>query len=345
MRYIASFFKQKLPNLRSGYGYGVQLLAKVPSLENTMLLEGIVFDKTLHRDERQYALETLIRLNSQTGDNILSQILSDPNEEEGLREATVPWLIRRNQRGQKEMLLSMLLSEETPHALRLTIAAGLVQRHAQEVLPLLWELFQRQKKEPITRENSYLCLRPLLLLLEQNEKKAIQEILELLENIDNDIWSIFPGKDEKIVAYLRMTNDTYFTPFSKRIAEKLVDQADLLTLSTFCFNRQIHFLIRRDFIRQIAQMGKKGSAFIPLFLENLADCTDIEDIRVALAEAFGELAMDEQAVVAGLYLYQKEPFPRVKDALYTALSKVTRRANVIIVPDRSDGGVLRLVRR
>jgi hypothetical protein len=92
-------------------------------------------------------------------------------------------------------------------------------------------------------------------------------------------------------------------------------------------------------------MGKKASAYIPMFLEELADCTGIEDIRVALAETLGELVMDEQTIAALLNLYQEEPNPRVKDALYTTLSKVTRRANVTIVPDGSKGSMLRLVRR
>jgi NACHT domain/TIR domain len=345
IQYISRFFKQRLPDLRSGYGYGVQLLAQVPSLENRMLLESIVFDKTLHRDERKYALKALIRMNGQTSDKILSQLLIDPNEEEILRETTVQWLTGPNQLDQKEMLLFMLRSEEMPLAIRLTIAARLANRYAQEITPVLWEFFQRQKTEPITRENVYFCIQPLILLLEQNEEKALQEIIELLENVDNDIWTIFPGRDGKKAIYLPIPNGKYYTTFSKRIAAQLVDQADPLTLSTFCFNHQIQFLVRRDLIRQIAQMGKKASAYISMFLEELADCTGIEDIRVALAETLGELVMDEQTIAALLNLYQEESYPQVKDALYTALSQVTRRANVTIVPNGSNGGLLRLVRR
>src|SRR5262249_34571546 len=102
IQYVSRFFKQRHPDLRSGYGYGVQLLAQIPSLENNTLLESIVLDKTLHRDERKYALEALIRLNHPTTDKILSQILMDPNEEEALRETTVRWLTEQNQLDQKE---------------------------------------------------------------------------------------------------------------------------------------------------------------------------------------------------------------------------------------------------
>jgi NACHT domain/TIR domain len=343
--YVSSFFKKRLSNLKSGYGYGVQLLGHFPSSENIMLLEIIVFDKTLNKDERKYALEALTRLNYQASEKMLYQILVDPTEEETLREATVQWLPKYNQPDQKEKLLLLLQSEEMPLTIRLTIAARLANWHAQEVIPVLWEFFQRQKTEPITRENLYFCIQPLILLLEQNEKKAIQEIIEILENVESDIWSIFPGGDGKSVICLPVPDGTYYTTFSKRIAEKFVDRADPLTLNAFCFNRQIQFLIRRDLIRQIAQIGKQANAYIPAFLAELEDRTVIEDVRVALTEALGELATDEKAVAALMNLYQEELFPRVKDALHTALYKIARRANVTIVPDGPEGSVPRLVRR
>ena len=109
--YVLSFFKKRLPNLKSGYGYGVQLLGQFPSSENIMLLEIIVFDKTLHRDERKYSLEALTRLNYQASEKMLYQILVDPNEEETLREATVQWLTKYNQPDQKEKLLLLLQSK------------------------------------------------------------------------------------------------------------------------------------------------------------------------------------------------------------------------------------------
>lgn len=345
--YVARFFEKPCSQLVSGYGYGVQLLGQIPSSENILLLKRIVHEKNFPTDERRYALEALARLHDRTLKDWLLQILVGPNEEETLREATVFWLRRYNQPDQHEQLLVMLQSKEMPLSLRLTIAAQFGGRYVQEVISVLWEIYQLKRAEPTSQENIYFCIYSLVLLLEQNEKKALQETIGILEGIDDNdgVWKVLPDSEGELRVYLLTNNGQFFSSFSKRIAKKAVDLADPLTLNAFCFNRRIHVLIRRDFIRQIAQSGKQANLYIPAFLAGLTDLSALEDVRVALAEALGELATDEQMITVLLKIYQEELLPGVKDAVYTALYKIARRTNVTIVPSEPEGRVLRVVRR
>ncbi len=333
---------QRFPPFRQAISNGIWILGQSKSQESMPILEHILFNNNIDQYFRRSALDALVQLNPQASKKILDQILDDPAQPELLRSEAVSWPIRRNQ---AEKFLRMLRSRETPLTVRLTIAQRLAHWCTQEVISVLWEIFQQQKAEEITQENVYFYLQPLILLLEQGERKAIQETIEILENVRHEIWQTFIDANGERHIHVSVPDGSYYTTFSGRIAKNCVDQADPLTLNAFCFNHQIHFLIRRDLIRQIAQIGKNTGVHIPAFFAELKDRTVDQEVRVALAEALGELATDEEAVRELLEVYEGEDDARVKDALYMALYKVARRANVTVVASGVGGSVLQVVRR
>lgn len=333
---------RRFPSFRQAVSNGLLILGKSKSQESLPILEDILFDNTIDQFCRRSALEALVRLNIQASNKILDQILNDPTQPELLRSEAVFW---PNRRDQAEKFLLMLRSRETPLTIRLTIARQLTHWYAQEVVSVLWEIFQEQKAAIITQENIYFYLQPLILLLEQGESKAIQEIIGILESVRGETWKTFINVNGETQIHVSVPDGTYYATFSQRIAKNCVDQSDPLTLNAFCFNRRIHFLIRRDLIRQIAQIGKHSGVHVPAFFAELADHTVNQEMRASLAEALGELAMDEEAVRKLLEVYEGEDDAQVKDALYMALNKVARRANVTVIASGAGGSILQVVRR
>lgn len=172
-------------------------------------------------------------------------------------------------------------------------------------------------------------------------------MIELLEEVydDNRLFFILPTLNVRRAIYVFVHYRDFYMPFSEIMAKSVVELADPATLKTFCFNRRIHPLIRRDLIRQIVQAGKQADMYVPLFLTELIDLTTVEEVRIALAEALGILTIDEQIIATLVKLYQEEALLDVKDALYTALYKIARRTNITIVPGASEGHPLRIMRR
>ena len=192
------------------------------------------------------------------------------------------------------------------------------------------------------RTNTYSYLQILILLAEQGEEKALQEIIDGLIKIDDAAWDIFRNIDGESRVRLPLHDGTYYFTFTSSMGKALLKLAEPFMLIDFCTNRQIHHLIRRDCIRQIGQAGQHANVYIPAFLAELSGYTAVDEVRIALAEASGDLARDEATLAALLAIYQNTQSDKIRDALYTALYKIARRANATIVFEGND---LRVVKR
>ncbi|HEU5382536.1 MAG TPA: hypothetical protein VFV38_44580 [Ktedonobacteraceae bacterium] len=128
-----------------------------------------------------------------------------------------------------------------------------------------------------------------------------------------------------------------------RLDAFLLKQADSTLLTALCCQPRWNAGVRADLIDAIGRSGKR--AFVPAFLETLKDRATPRQVHLALARALTLLAREEEVAYELLSLYQRERNTEVKDALYTALGRVCRRANITIVPEGAQGNRLRVLKR
>src|SRR5581483_1365565 len=127
------------------------------------------------------------------------------------------------------------------------------------------------------------------------------------------------------------------------LARLLVRHVDPATLVPLCCEKGYPPRLRTAIIDELAQGG--NSAFLSPFLTALEKRATLQEVRMALARALGYMARDEETVNRLLALYQGERSEEMRDALYTALYHICRRANVTIVPEGLLGSRLRVVKR
>ena len=324
--------------------HGMRLLAQCLSPELSDFLEEVLWNRGYWSFTRRSALAALRKLGWQKTELLVARILEEPGESEHMRETIVAVVTESAQPDLIQRLLALLDNQATPLSLRLEIAEGLWQTHPQAVRDALWAMVAQVRQQEPEDYSLTALLQAFTLLIEGGDATAMRDLHECLVSTTADRWHIGSaanGKYMRLKAYRDV--ELYLTPDA--FIERIVEHGKTDELLAICRDRRIYYAVRASFIEQIARSGRHGSLAVPIFLADLADRTLIEEVRLALAEALGELAGDEQTLETLLALSQDEPSNEVKNALYTALARICRRANVTIVPEGPLGSVLRVMKR
>src|SRR5262249_4660598 len=155
---------------------------------------------------------------------------------------------------------------------------------------------QQQKMQSLTDENLYFYIQPLILLAELKEEKSFQVIINVLSEINDNMWFISNNANSNADIYIIVKygeNSATYPNFSKKIAKAITNQS---ILEKLILNHNIHSLIRRNVIEKIAHQVNYANIYISTFLTELIDSAAGKTVRTALAAAIGELATDEQTL-------------------------------------------------
>lgn len=237
--------------------------------------------------------------------------------------------------------LTMLQDCSLPSAMLQQIIISLRRCEDRSIAPILQHISSRPALE------ASLKIEALLALIERGEQGALQQLLPFMRNNSDQYIPVYKVTTDAFATsprvFMEQRSANLDVPPDWNIASILARNLNRQSLVELCSDEHIYHPIRVNLAYEIADLADEH--FVEPFVALVVRPTLMQGVRLAYIDAIGQLAANEQTVMALLALYQEEQAASLRDALYTALYKIARRANVTVIPSGPGGSVLRVVRR